>query len=147
MIEVKRCYDYEKVSEIISSYFEEFDLYERAVVGSFFPLALYRVRQRNPKIVTLCLVRDGLFSIEMGMVTFISRFVDYFLYWCYTTWLPSFLGVGVIGFHNVLLHQKTFDILYWQKKGYVLNCWTVNDPKEKQFLRSQRVSVTTDYLF
>jgi len=147
MIEVKQCSDHKKMAEIISSYFEEYDLYETAVVGSFFPMILYRVRQRNPKIVTLFLVRDGLFSIEMGMVTFVSRFVDHFLYWCSVTWLPSFLGVGVIGFHNVLIPQKGFNVVEWKKRGYVLNCWTVNEPKEKDFLRSHGVSVTTDHLF
>jgi glycerophosphoryl diester phosphodiesterase len=51
-----------KVGEI----FEKYQLYERAVFGSFNPISLYYMRKYNPKIVTLLLVERFMVSGWMG---------------------------------------------------------------------------------
>lgn len=147
MIEVKETWDYNLMADQIVKYFQEYDLYERAVVGSFHPVPLYLVRQRDPRIVTLLLVRDDLISKGHGKATGLPAALDALAYWSYTSWLPSFLGAGVIGFHHELIRTRSFNLPTWKSRGYVLNAWTVNLPEDHSFLSQHKVSVTTDFLF
>jgi len=122
----------------------------------FFPMPLYRCREVNPRIVTLLLVRDFLisketFSLVIQDQNFLFRFLlkilDDLILWSYLSWLPRFLGVGVIGFDQKLIDCGKFSVQEWEKKDYVLNCWVVNSPQQKEELKKYNVTITTDYLF
>jgi len=53
----------------------------------------------------------------------------------------------VIGFDQNLLGCGRFILKEWEKKDYVLNCWVVNSPQQKEELKKYNVTITTDYLF
>jgi len=145
MVEIKSSSDTKKLAELVAKSFDEYDLFETAVVGSFNPLSLYYVRKFNPRICTLLLVKGphlGTFpNNPMGPL------IDRLLWLSEIFWLPSFVGSGVIGFDRNLLQENNFDIDLWQRSGYILNCWTVNSETEKLALQKKRVTVTTDFLF
>jgi len=101
MIEIKRCHNYKIMAQKVSNLFEKYNLYDKAVVGSFFPFPLYRCRELNPKIVTLLLVRDYLITKETlhlipkeknFLIGFLLKIIDDLVFWSYLTWLPSFFG-------------------------------------------------------
>jgi len=151
MIEIKSCSDYHKMAVELAKLFDEFDLYEHAVVGSFHPFALYSVRKIKPDIVTLLLVQNSVFTSTWDPTLIVEQLGEMLLNWSNSTWLPSFLGVGVIGFDRKMLFEQSprnkLDVESWYKRGYYLNCWTVNNEVEKKQLRDMKVAVTTDYLF
>eukprot|EP01103_Thecamoeba_quadrilineata_P008975 TRINITY_DN18688_c0_g1_i1.p1 TRINITY_DN18688_c0_g1~~TRINITY_DN18688_c0_g1_i1.p1 ORF type:complete len:337 (-),score=52.54 TRINITY_DN18688_c0_g1_i1:66-1076(-) len=146
MIELKPSPDPQHLVNEVETLFNDYDLYENAVVGSFDPVSLYLIRKRNPRIVTLLLVCRGLLPYLFGSF-WIYRLLDSFVYLSCMTWLPFFLGVGVVGVDNKLINDGSFVVEDWQKSGYVVNSWTVNKSEDYQTLRSKRVAVTTDFLF
>jgi len=165
MLEVKPCHDYKHMAQQLVQAFQEYDLFETAVVGSFLPVVLYHVRALEPRIVTLLLVEEEAscltcFGFTSSPSSFSSFLLDRLLSWSLSSWLPSFLGVGVIGFDHRLLSKNSeksrwllssrfrdFDVDKWKARGYGLNCWTVNSEADKQSLLEKRISVTTDFLF
>jgi glycerophosphoinositol glycerophosphodiesterase len=152
-----------KVGEI----FEKYQLYERAVFGSFNPISLYYMRKYNPKIVTLLLVERFMVSGWMGteiqcqprfiydlhffiklFITFTAFIWDWIIFISCLTWLPHFLGVGVMGIDIDIIKNGSFDIKKWKDAGYVVNIWVVNDKKDKMKFESiGDVAITTDLLF
>lgn len=166
MIEIKAWSNYTVVVNEVLEAYNKYDLYNRASVGSFNPIPLYQIRSRNPKVVTLLLVKkhliSGWYSGDINstpkflseMSTFwkeslyqISLGLDYVLYYSCKTWLPSFLGVGVIGVDVNLITQGDVSVTSMQDKGYAVNAWVVNKQEDKAELKKQRVAITTDYLF
>lgn len=159
MLEVKPCHDYKHMAKQLVQAFQEYDLFETAVVGSFLPVVLYHVRALDPRIVTLLLVEEEASCLTCFGFTpstpFCSFLLDRVLSWSLSSWLPSFLGVGVIGFDHRLLSKtpeksrwlSSFDVDKWKARGYSLNCWTVNIEADKKSLLEKRISVTTDFLF
>jgi glycerophosphoryl diester phosphodiesterase len=73
--------------------------------------------------------------------------LDWIYYLCILTWIPSFIGCAILGFHNVLAFDETF-VTGLQKRGYVTNIWVVNDEEQKKALRKLgNCAITTDILF
>jgi glycerophosphoinositol glycerophosphodiesterase len=166
MIEIKSWSNLEPMVKQVIDSFQHHSLYKRAVIGSFNPFVLYQIRRRDPQIVTLLLVKRYLLSGWFGsdansmpkivfeasdfvklFVSSISPVVDLFQYYSCKTWLPSFLGVGVIGFDNQLIQTEMVSVTSFQKRGYVINAWVINSKEDKLSLFKQNVTVTTDYLF
>lgn len=74
-------------------------------------------------------------------------FLDWLYYLCILTWIPSFIGSAILGFHNVLAYDEQF-VLGLQKRGYVTNIWVVNTEEQKASLRKLgNCAITTDILF
>jgi len=73
--------------------------------------------------------------------------MDWIYFLCILTWIPSFIGSAILGFHNVLAFDEQF-VVGLQKRGYVANIWVVNEEKQKQSLRKLgNCAITTDILF
>jgi len=171
MIEVK---EYGKRSKEIArkvvQVYEQYPfLFKQSVVASFNPIVLYMVRQMNPDIVTNLLVRKGMFAslnqytkasgakeeekptLKQQIQSWISnskiQTIDYLLYRSMISWVPHFIGAGVIGIHNELANDLSF-VQSLQKRGYVVNVWTVNSPTQKRALEQLGgIAITSDYLF
>lgn len=166
MIEIKSWVNLNYIIDEVIEMYKKYDLYQRASVGSFNPMVLYKLRARNPKIVTLLLVKKHLvsawyatdinstpkFLADMNptlksILYQISLGLDYVLFYSCKTWLPSFLGVGVLGVDINLIRDGDLSVETIQNQGYVVNVWVVNELKEKEELKQQKVAITTDYLF
>ncbi|KAL0477129.1 glycerophosphodiester phosphodiesterase [Acrasis kona] len=147
------------VGKIQDVFFRNKHLYNCSVVASFNPLVLYFVRKADPNIITLLITKKGAleaFSKEHIKVSTAPEWVksiltksvyvlDYFFFLSCTTWLLAFLGVGVISFEHNHIKSDYEEIKKFQKRGYQVNVWTVNDVKEREELMNLGVAVTTDW--
>lgn len=169
MIELKEFNKPVEMAVAVVQLIARYNLYETSVIGSFNPVVLYHVRRIDPRVVTLLLVRknlvaswtsrsgvedhDGPDLTDLGYIGTLASFgcqplLDWLLYFSKITWLPWFLGAGVIGFHGQLITDGSISISHFQRRGYTINVWVVNDVKEKKHLESVGgIAITTDFLF
>lgn len=166
MIEIKGWEHLDVLSDAVVVAFMKYKLHKRAVVGSFNPIVLYHVRRKDPGIVTLLLVKKLLLTGWLGpdinstpkslfhatkmqkyLFGELSVALDYLLYHSCITWLPSFLGAGVIGIDNNLVRSGDFKVSSWRNSGYIVNIWVVNEQVEKSKYEDLSVAITTDVLF
>eukprot|EP00455_Lapot_gusevi_P041983 TRINITY_DN4930_c0_g1_i4.p1 TRINITY_DN4930_c0_g1~~TRINITY_DN4930_c0_g1_i4.p1 ORF type:complete len:170 (+),score=32.36 TRINITY_DN4930_c0_g1_i4:52-561(+) len=146
--------------------FEQYQLYNVAVVGAFDPVLLYQLRRKEPRVPTL------LFFLHRPISTWcaISRhqnqsalprflppppliqnicastvaptLVDGLVDWLNAGFLPSFLGVSVVAPQYSLV--SPLFIRSWAQAGVLTNAWVVNSMSSKQFLIEHGALVTTD---
>lgn len=165
LIELKSWSNNNKMIKKIVKFFDEYKLYNRAVIGSFNPFVLYYIRLSEPKIVTLLFTMGDMLSTVFGnkslepkflsemnpsikiLLEKSSKVIDYIILLSYQTWLPPFLGVGVIGIENGVIQSGYFHVETIQKRGYVVNSWVVNEKIDKMVYLTTNVTITTDYLF
>jgi glycerophosphoinositol glycerophosphodiesterase len=166
MIEVKSDSGISIIVNQLVEIFKKYTLYDKAVVGSFNPYVLYYIRKQDPKIVTLLLVKEQLLSpffdesaefvpkfvTKLPLpIRFLLKNISFGIDWMYfnlcKSVLPSFLGVGVLGFSYDLVESGKVNAESFLASGYQLNTWTVNDPKIKSNFIKRGLSVTTDSLF
>lgn len=50
----------------------------------------------------------------------------------------------MIGVDNKLINSGDFDVEEFQKRGYVINSWVVNNMSDKERLKKLKVAITTD---
>lgn len=167
MIEVK---EYGKrASEVAAKLIQTFKsyphLYSQSVVASFNPVVLYLVRKQDPNIVTNLLVKknmllsmrtevdynpkkaDFLRKLKVALHMKIIRLADHLLYCSMLSWVPDFIGAGIIGIHNGLAHDINF-VKSLQSRGYKVNVWTVNTMAQKRILEQiGNIAITSDFLF
>jgi glycerophosphoryl diester phosphodiesterase len=134
-------------------------MYQSAVVASFSPFVLYNVRKLNPKIVTLLIVKRGILQIyskEHIRLSTLPQWVkslfvatvpiwDAIMFWSCTNWVLHFLGVGVISFEHEFISEDLSRVSKFQKRGYQVNVWAVNDERDRKMLLDLGVAVTTDW--
>lgn len=170
MIELKEFNKPVEMAAAIVMHVARFNLYDKAVIGSFNPVVLYHVRRMDPRIVTLLLVQKDVLTMwtslkgeayagpdysglgPFGRLALSSKYfmkmMDWVLYNSALSWLPWFLGAGVIGLDNKLIKSGSVDVRKLQQRGYAINVWVVNDEEDKQRLRSMGgIAITTDFLF
>jgi len=61
--------------KLIALLFERYNLYNKAIVCSFFPTVVYRIKKENPNILTggyFCLLNPFYFMLKIG-----NMFRDY----------------------------------------------------------------------
>lgn len=129
-------------------------LYKEAVVCSFFPNVIYRVRQADPKIVTALIHRHQFITkVEMDAEDrwtpvwqrIASRVGDVILEVAHYVFLWYLCGTS--GF---LMNRDSYSGIFhtfWLKRGLRVVVWTVNDAYEKEYLlKSRGCSVITDTL-
>ncbi|KAL0482034.1 glycerophosphodiester phosphodiesterase [Acrasis kona] len=74
-------------------------------------------------------------------------FIDWVYYLCILTWIPSFIGCAILGFHSSIAKDEAF-VRRLQSRGYITNIWVVNEEEQKQSLRKLgNCAITTDILF
>eukprot|EP01098_Paradermamoeba_levis_P008916 TRINITY_DN367_c0_g1_i3.p1 TRINITY_DN367_c0_g1~~TRINITY_DN367_c0_g1_i3.p1 ORF type:complete len:366 (+),score=96.44 TRINITY_DN367_c0_g1_i3:102-1100(+) len=150
MVEIKHTRNVDMISKLAVEHFQKYKLHNTCVIGSFDPFILYAVRKRDPNIATLLLITENLASqllkhsnLPKPLIWLLDRIVWLWL----MTWIPSFLGVAVMGVDVKLVKKKLFDPSLWFQRGYLVNCWTVNEEEDKTSLLKAGASVTTDFLF
>jgi len=141
----------------VAALYNKYDMYSWSFVASFNPLHLYYCRRDYPTIPTCLLYcrtcvqwyhEDG--SKEMLLPAWINfdwsrRLLDYALYALAPTLIADWLGVPMVGPHNILISPALLTSL--TTRGIVCDVWTVNTPLEKQWLHALGCIVTSDRLF
>ncbi|KAK9879010.1 hypothetical protein WA026_003824 [Henosepilachna vigintioctopunctata] len=119
------------------------DLYNQAIVTSFFPSAIYQIRRQDPKIVgaVAWCPHAIYFASKVSYVggplwkkTMIHIF-DEILAWL----LPKFIFF-LAGFSVILLHRYAMDVKTvwdWRRRGVRVMGWTLNKPIEKEYCITQ----------
>jgi glycerophosphoinositol glycerophosphodiesterase len=167
MIEVK---EYGKrASELAAKLIQTFKkyphLYSQSVVASFNPVVLYLVRKHDPNIVTNLLVKKNMLLSMCAQVDYSPKklyflqklkiilymkaiyLADRLLYYSMVSWIPDFIGAGIIGIHNELAQDINF-VKSLQSRGYKVNVWTVNTMAQKRALEQiGNIAITSDFLF
>jgi len=117
-------------SKIVSNLFQKHNLFETAFVSSFDPRFLYYIRDMDERIIT---------SLALKQHPPYNKLIEFILR---RDWITDYLGVGLIEPEQFIADEKFIN--KWQKKGMVLNVWTVNSKLTKDFYRKHNVSITTD---
>lgn len=155
MIEVKEVRHPRRMAIWLVNKFRSENLFGRCFVASFFPPVLYYVRSMEPGIVTMLLVARKLVSHWARMsgsalaplVWFcgIDCVLDTLLFRSGVTWLPRFLGCGIVGLHEGLVSRDRVEA--FQQEGIATSAWVVNNEPQRIFFRKElKISVTSDFI-
>jgi glycerophosphoryl diester phosphodiesterase len=167
MIEIKATKDIDLLVKILLELFKKFQLYDKSVVASFNPFVLYKIRNLDPSIVTLLLVKRKLIGYLFHeakslpsafeiLPSFVKSFMknhssmlDSILFEITMQVTPYVLGVGILGMENAVLQEDLGMMDRLNQRGYGVVAWTVNEENDKKKLlkANKRVSILTDCLF
>ncbi|GMT06761.1 hypothetical protein PENTCL1PPCAC_28935 [Pristionchus entomophagus] len=138
---------------IIIKFFEEYNLYNKAIVCSFYPWVIYKVKRASPGILTGLTWRQHFFAFSdldaqvpryFGLSHFAAQFVDCTYLFMLKTWLPTFLGADML-----LTNEKDVCPAYvnaMREKGMRVAVWTVNDIVQAQWMMgSLQIPILTDF--
>ncbi|KAL7080311.1 hypothetical protein ACQ4LE_000938 [Meloidogyne hapla] len=142
-----------KLVKLIVLLFERYDLYNKAIVCSFFPTVVYRIKKENPNILTGITWRRWFITYEdieftqprssSKLIFLISMVLDVLWIWCVKLWIPEFLGVDM-----VLTERREispFYLKYMNARGFKVCAWTVNERNEMAWMsRELKIPFLTD---
>jgi len=123
--------------------FEKYDIYNSAIVCSFFPTVVYWVKRHQPRILTGLTWRRWFFSYSdldatvprfNGSRLLFAKLVDVAYLWSLLSWLPSFLGVDMM-----LTERRDISSTFVKQQelsGRRVCAWTVNDLHEMKWMRN-----------
>lgn len=148
-------HDHRAVTVVDDLFRKHPELYERALVASFYPQFIYLLRVRNPGIVTALTWRPGFVAYE-DVERARPRFKSAWLHWLALAgdWLLDGALHGLLphlsGVSAVLICKNTLSREYvdnWRRQGLHVIAWTPNHPAEKDYLtKVLRVPIITDTL-
>ncbi|KAK0425810.1 hypothetical protein QR680_009399 [Steinernema hermaphroditum] len=143
------------LADRLAALFQELDLYDSAIVCSFFPSIIYRVKRTDPQILTGLTWRRGFIAYEdlqgrqarfSGLKHYVAVVADTIHAWGLHTWEPSFLGADM-----VLVERKEISESFvndQRASGREVCAWTVNDVDEMIWMRNRlQIPVLTDKPF
>ncbi|GMR62406.1 hypothetical protein PMAYCL1PPCAC_32601, partial [Pristionchus mayeri] len=138
---------------IIVKLFADYNLYNRAIVCSFYPWVIYKVKRASPGILTGLTWRQHFFAFSdldaqvpryFGLSHHAATFVDAVYLFMLKTWLPTFLGADML-----LTNEKDICPAYvnaMREKGMRVAVWTVNDIVQAQWMiGSLKIAILTDF--
>lgn len=144
----------DKTADLVDELFNKYpELYDSAVVCSFYPSIIYAMRKKNPRVITALTFRKKSISCEQDCVT--PRFEGFmhYLYMCMdyvNMWLTYAWTWRVCGNSFLLINKESLcrnELNWWKDLGIRLLVWTVNSEVEKQFcLDHLQVPIITDGL-
>jgi len=157
MIESKEYTNFALMREKLHALYEKYDMYSWSYVASFNPVHIWQVRRHHPLIPTCLLYCRTCIewyhvdeSKEMLLPKWINhehtrRVLDWLLWYFSPTLLADWLGVSMVGPHNILISPALITSL--TTRGIVCDVWVCNAELEKQWLQSLGCIVTSDRLF
>ncbi|KAF8354663.1 hypothetical protein PRIPAC_96286 [Pristionchus pacificus] len=138
---------------IIVKAFEDYQLYNKAIVCSFYPWVIYKVKRASGGILTGLTWRQHFFAFSdldaqvpryFGLSHYAAQFVDAVYLFMLKTWLPTFLGADML-----LTNEKDICPAYvnaMREKGMRVAVWTVNDIVQAQWMMgSLQIPILTDF--
>lgn len=151
-IDVKAASQAGKAASVLKNLFASHQLYDKAIVCSFYPNVIFQVRRADPNILTALTWRKMFISLtdycgpcrykewwKQLLAPLLDRIWELHLH----SWVYDILGVSVF-----LSHTAHFSREYqreWQNNGVSVVLWTVNDPAEKDYFgRVLKCPIMTD---
>ncbi|MCF8298414.1 MAG: hypothetical protein K9J13_12780 [Saprospiraceae bacterium] len=118
-----------EATEKISELFEKYNLYKTAYVSSIDHRIVYRIRKKNPEIITALIMQPKI--VGFHYIDNLHR----------SPWLARLVGVGIIKPHCNLLTKRF--IKKWQRKGYIIHAQMIESKEVMDDLIKKDISVTT----
>lgn len=128
--------------EQIEELFECHDLFNSAIVCSFFPSVVYRIKRQNKRILTGLTWRRWFVSyqdLEWKTPRYASPIwhglamaLDVAWMWSIKLWLPQFLGVDMVLTERGEISENY--VKFMRARGLEICAWTVNDEREMAWM-------------
>lgn len=148
----------ETINLVTSLYKQMPALRTSALVTSFFPQLLYKLRSADPDIICSLSTRPFFLSSTVyegtdaglrprfsGVAQYAARATDLVFPWLLQNVIWWMVGLSAVLVHKAMV-SKQF-VLEWKRKGVRVMAWTVNSPLEKATLRHlMGIQVLTDTL-
>jgi len=148
----------ETINLVTSLYKQMPALRTSALVTSFFPQLLYKLRSADPDIICSLSTRPYFLSSTVyegtdaglrprfsGVAQYAARATDIVFPWLLQNVIWWMVGLSAVLVHKAMV-SKQF-VLDWKRKGVRVMAWTVNSPLEKATLRHlMGIQVLTDTL-
>ncbi|XP_057337596.1 glycerophosphodiester phosphodiesterase 1 [Microplitis mediator] len=147
------------VQIIIDAYKKYPKLYEKAFITSYFPVTIYMIRRRDPRIITCLAFEPKVFSQmandsskEHGLIRTKNplKNLSIFLLDILHEWALMRFTYFVLGISCVLLHKDIISphiIEEWKTRGVRVLAWPINLPSEKiHYTKTLKITYLTDTL-
>nr|CDJ84188.1 Glycerophosphoryl diester phosphodiesterase domain containing protein [Haemonchus contortus] len=138
---------------IIGNLFEKYNLYDRAIVCSFYPWVVYLIKQGNQKILSGLTWRSKFFSYKdientlpryTGLQHYIFVLFDIIHVFLLKLVTPWFLGADLLLTNNLDI-SKSF-VMEQKERGRHVAVWTVNDVAEMHWMLEElSIPILTDH--
>ncbi|PIO60503.1 hypothetical protein TELCIR_17999 [Teladorsagia circumcincta] len=138
---------------IIGDLFEKYNLYDKAIVCSFYPWVVYLIKQGNQKILSGLTWRSKFFSYKdientlprySGLVHYIFVLFDIIHVFLLKLITPWFLGADLLLTNNLDI-SKSF-VMEQKERGRHVAVWTVNDVAEMHWMLEElSIPILTDH--
>lgn len=133
--------------------FEAFDLFDSAIICSFFPSVIYRIKRQNKNILTGITWRRWFISyqdLEWKIARFnspiwhgIAMILDVLWMWSIKLWVPQFLGVDMVLTERGEISENY--VKFMRARGLEICAWTVNDELEMAWMAQKlKIPFLTD---
>ncbi|XP_044586727.1 glycerophosphodiester phosphodiesterase 1 [Cotesia glomerata] len=147
------------VQIILDAYKKYPKLYEKAWITSCFPVTIYMIRRRDPKIVTCLAFEPKVFlglaeesSREHGLIrtkSFVKNLLIFILdilhEWALTRFTYFILGISCVLLHKDIISPHIIE--EWKSRGVRVIAWPINLPSEKiHYTKTLKVTYLTDTL-
>ncbi|CAJ0596706.1 unnamed protein product [Cylicocyclus nassatus] len=139
--------------KIIDELFKKYQLYDKAIVCSFFPWVLYLVKQANHKILSGLTWRRRLLSYKdaentvprySGPKHYLFVLLDKIYVCLLQSVIPWFLGADLLLTSHLEI-SKTF-VREQHNRGRHVVAWTINDIAEMHWMVDElQIPILTDY--
>jgi len=159
IIDLKTWERAEETVKLVLGLYQEFPtLRTKALITSFYPHLLYRIRSRDPDIVVAVSTRPHFLAFSTyegtsfnmrprytGIQQIVARIVDHVYEWLLPQLLWFVVGISAVLAHRAIITKQM--VADWKSKGLRVMAWTVNNPLEKAYLKRELgVQVLTDTL-
>ncbi|KAK6061263.1 glycerophosphodiester phosphodiesterase family protein [Cooperia oncophora] len=141
---------------IIGDLFERYNLYDRAIVCSFYPWVVYLIKQGNQKILSGLTWRRRFFSYKdienttpryTGLMHYIFVLLDIVHVFLLKLITPWFLGADLLLTNNFDISNIFTELRHAEKgRGRHVAVWTVNDVAEMHWMLEElSIPILTDH--
>jgi len=151
-IDVKAATQSGRAAEVLKELFTRHQLYDKAMVCSFYPNVIFQVRRADPNILTALTWRKMFIANESysgpsrykeWWKQLLAPLLDSIWELHLHSWVYDFLGVSVFLSHTA--HFSRDYLKEWQDKGVSVVLWTVNHSAEKDYFSGVlRCPIMTD---
>lgn len=131
-----------ELAEQIQKLFEDHDLFDSAIVCSFFPSIVYRIKRHNKHIMTGLTWRRWFVSyIDLDWKNprnkspiwhHLAMVLDVLWMLSIKLWLPLFLGVDMVLTERGEISENY--VKFMRARGLQICAWTVNDEREMAWM-------------
>lgn len=139
-IDVKAATQAHKAAVVLKEIFSRYQLYDKALVCSFYPNVIFQVRRADPTILTALTWRkqfiankdyEGVSRYKEWWKCLLAPVLDRIWELHLHSWIYDFLGVSVFLSHTAHLSREY--VKEWQDKKVSVVVWTVNTSAEKNY--------------